>query len=59
VEDRAGNQDTLKDLDCLVLRKIREACKEAESKSQEYVISRVCCEEFSFDRVVDIKIANW
>jgi hypothetical protein len=59
VEDRAGNRDTFKDLDCLLLRKIKEACKEAESKGQECVISRVCYEKVSFDRVVDIKAAKW
>jgi hypothetical protein len=32
VEDIAGNRETLDDLDCLIMRKIKEACKEAESK---------------------------
>jgi hypothetical protein len=58
-EDRAGNRDTLEDIDCIMLRKIKETCKEAETKRQECIISRVCYEEFSFKQVVDIKIAKW
>jgi hypothetical protein len=59
VEDRAGDRETLEDLDCLILRKIKEACKEAESKGQECVISRVCYKELSFCLVADIKVDKW
>ena len=61
VEDRSGNRQAFADFDCVIMRKIKEARKEAESKAQECFISIVFFEEVKvkFRRLVDIKVAKW
>jgi hypothetical protein len=58
-EDRSGNRHAFGDFDCLIWRRIKEGCKEAESKGQECVVSIVRYEEekVKFSRVVDVKVA--
>lgn len=41
LEERSGIRKNSVDFDCLILRKIKEAIKEAESKGQECVVSIV------------------
>ena len=48
VEDKPGNQDILKDLNCLMLKKIKDTCLEAKSKGKECIVSIVRREDLLF-----------
>jgi hypothetical protein len=60
-EDRSGGRRNFVDFDCLIVRKIKEACEMAETIRQECLISMVSyeTEKVKFSRVVDIKVAKW
>jgi hypothetical protein len=48
VEEKPGNQDILKGLNCLMLRKIKDTSLEAKSKGKECIVSIVRNEELLF-----------
>ena len=59
VEDKLGNQVIFKDLNCLLLRKIKDTCLEAYSKGKECIVSIVRRVEFLFEQVIDVYVGEW